>query len=241
MRPNDGYTGTLYVIAQTLRIIITIFLLSTSIASFGQEYKFEYGDEKYMDYHYNCSIDYGYTFKKRLQDGKYLGYHPNNPDLILVEAYYKNRKKNGDWKTYNTSNKTEEYRKYVNGQLNSEKHLDSLEQTTLAIEYRKQQQFGHYYSFYPDGHLKGTEEFWRHNRKSTQIITKYYPNGNVESVIRYKNNRGNTKPIGKWEYFYEDGKPESFEEFGRNWKSIGVWREWNEEGEIVTETDYTKQ
>ncbi len=224
-----------------MRATFTIFIAVTASTVFSQEFTFEYGDENYMNWHYNCSIDYGYTFKKKLPDGKYIGYHPNNPDLILVVAHYVNGKKNGIWTTYNPSSKIQEFRTYQNGQLNSEKNTDSLGRTTMDVEHRNGEQFGNYYSFYPTGQLKRTEEFWRKNRVSTQIITKYYPNGNIESTIRYKNKRGNSVPIGKWEYFYENGQPKSYEEFGKNWKHIGVWREWNSEGEIISETDYTKE
>jgi len=216
----------------------TVFTISLLTISFCQEYKFEYGDEKFMDYHYNCSIVYGYTFKKRLPDGEYFAYHPNNPDLILVEANYEGRRKNGYWRTYYPHEKIQEFRQYENGRLITEKYLDSLGRTTFEINHVKQQEFGHYYSFYTNGQLKSTEEFWRYKRKSTQIITKYYPNGQIESIIRYKNRRGDTKPIGKWESYFEDGQPKSKEEYGNNWKRIGVWREWNANGEIINETDY---
>jgi len=191
-----------------------------------------------MDYHYNCSVDYGYTFKKRLPDGKYYGYSPKDSNLILVEAKYLNRKKSGEWRTYNPYEKTQEFCQYENGQQVTKKHLDSLGRITFEVKYVKRQEFGHYYYFHSERQLKVHEEFWRHKRKSTQIITKYYSNGQVESIIRYKNNRGNTKPIGKWTEYYEDGKPKSFEEFGKNWKRIGVWRKWNADGEIVSENDY---
>ena len=54
-------------------------------------------------------------------------------------------------------------------------------------------------------------------------------------MIRYVNNRGNTKPIGKWETYYENGHPKSKKEYGKNWREIGIWKEWNEKGEITSE------
>lgn len=192
-----------------------------------------------MDWHYNCSIDYGYTFKKNLPDGKYYAYSPQNIDLILAEAKYEKRKKSGEWRTYNPYKKTQQYQRYENGQLLTEKFIDSLGRITYEVKFVNKQKFGHYYSFYNTGQLESSEEFWRHKRRSTQVITKYYLNGQVESIIRYENNKSNTKPIGKWAWYYEDGKPKKFEEFGKNWKRIGIWREWDADGKIVSQTDYS--
>jgi antitoxin component YwqK of YwqJK toxin-antitoxin module len=222
-----------------MRTILMILLLTFPLNSFSQENKFVYGSEKYMTYHYNCSIDYGYTFKKSLPDGEYFAYSAKNPELILVAAKYENRRKSGIWRIYNPNNKRQEFQQYEKGKLLSEKYLDSLERTIFEVKYEGKQEFGHYYSFDPDGSLKNTEEFWRHKRKSTQIITKYYPNGQIESVIQYKNIRSNSIPIGKWTAFYENGQPKSVEIYGKNWKRIGEWRKWDEHGVIVSETNYS--
>ncbi|RED47633.1 toxin-antitoxin system YwqK family antitoxin [Seonamhaeicola aphaedonensis] len=218
-----------------MKSLLSIIFLTFISNLYAQEHKFEYGNEIYMDYHYNCSIDYGYTFKEKLPDGKYIAYSSSNPELILVEAFYKDKRKSGKWKIYNPYEKQTEFNDYENGKLISEKLIDSLGQTLLEIKHINKEQFGDYYNYFDNGQLKRSERFRRHKRKSTQVITEYYKNGNVKSIIRYLNNGANTKPIGKWETYYENGQPKSKKEYGKNWREIGIWKEWNEKGEITSE------
>ena len=79
---------------------------------------------------------------------------------------------------------------------------------------------------YANGQLKSTEKFWKHIRKSTLIKTKYFQKKQVKCIIRYVNNLGNIKSIEKWETYYENGKPESKKEHGKNWKK------WNQNGKL---------
>lgn len=212
-------------------------------STFGQNQviEFQYGDERYMDYYYVCSFDNGYVFKKKLPDGKYIAYSSNNPETILVEGFYLNHKKTGTWKYFKPNEKTMLYKSFQNGNLISDKYLDSLQRIIYDSKYINNQEYGNYYNYYENGQLKSTEEYWRHNRKSTQIIKEYYSNGNLKSVIRYLNNRRNSKPIGKWEIYYENGQSKSIKEYGKNWREIGIWIEWNENGEIISEINKEKK
>jgi antitoxin component YwqK of YwqJK toxin-antitoxin module len=218
-----------------MKLFLSIIFLTFLSSLVAQEYKFEYGEELYMDYHYNCLIDYGYTFKKKLPDGKYIAYSSQNSDLILVEALYKDRKKSGKWKVYNRYLGGYTYKNYAKGKLLSEKHIDSLGHLTWEAKNFKNQENVNYYSYYDNGDLKSSDENLRYKKKSTQRITERYQNGNIKSVIQYRNKRRYSIPIGKWLSYFENGQLRTENEYGKNWKEIGVWREWNKKGELINE------
>ena len=222
-----------------MKFSITIILLTfLSFLSFGQEYQIEYGNKRYMKYHYHCSHDNGFNLKKRLKDGKYLVNSKENPELNLIEGYYKNRRKSGTWKIYNPYEKTTEYQTFENGQLLTEKGIDSLERTFMEIKHTANMEIGIYYGYHSKDQLRYKDEFWNNKKSNVNISTAtyFYPSGKLKSVTRYKNGNGH----GKSFKYYENGQIEMEFEWDND-KQVGIWKWWNEKGELTKTKDYTTE
>jgi len=218
-----------------MKFSITIIFLTFSFLSFGQEYKIEYGSKRYMKYHYHCSHDNGFNLKKKLKDGKYLVSSQENPELILIEGNYQNRRKSGKWKIYNPYEKTTEYQTFENGQLLAEKGIDSLGRAFMEIKHTEKMEIGVYYGYHSKEQLRFKDEFWNNKKQKVNISTAtyFYPSGKLKSVTRYKNGNGH----GKSFKYYENGQKEMEFEWDNN-KQIGIWKWWNEKGELTKTKDY---
>ena len=138
----------------------------------GQEYNIEYGNKRYMNYHYHCSHDNGFTLKKRLKDGKYKVSSKDNPKLILIEGQYKNRRKNGEWIIYNPYEKTTEYQSFENGQLFNEKGIDSLGRVFMEIDHTEIMEIGVYYGYHFKAQLRYKDEFRLNKKEKVNIFNR---------------------------------------------------------------------
>ena len=215
-------------------LFIIFFILFNTIV-LGQEYRIEYGNKKFMKYHYLCSQDNGFTLKKKLKDGKYIVYSKTYPEVTIIEAYYKNRKETGIWTYYNQYTKEKEFKTYDNGNLISENIIDSLNRKISDIKYENGHAIGKQYGYFYGNKLKYLDEFDNDKLKKINISlsTYYYENGNIKKVYKYKN--GNSH--GKCFEYYENGQlAMEFENF--EGKQVGLWKWWNEKGELIKEKDY---
>ena len=221
-----------------MKSLLTIFIL-TSINIYGQEHRIEYGDKKYMNYHYYCSHDNGFTLKKKLADGKYTVYSKEFPGITMVEGCYKNRKRTGTWTIHNLYDKSTEYQTYEDGELKLETGIDSLDRKTMFITHTNDSILSIVYSYdYPvnfTGVASCIDE-GRQNKRDKNYISKstcYYPGGQLNRIYRYRN--GNSH--GKCIEYYENGQIKiEFE----NWsgRQVGVWKWYNDKGELTQEKDY---
>ena len=221
-----------------MKFWITLIFLTFSFLSFGQEFKIEYGNKRYMKYDYHCSHDNGFTLKKKLKDGKYLVNSKESPEIILIEGNYQNRRKSGKWRIYNPYKKTTEYQTFENGQLITEKGIDSLRRTFMEIKHTENMDIGVYYGYHSKEQLRFKDEFWHTKKSKINISTStyFYPSGKLKSVTRYKNGNGH----GKSFEYYENGLSKMEFEWDND-KQIGIWKWWNEKGEITKTKDYTTE
>ncbi len=221
-----------------MKFSIIIIFLTFPILSFGQEYKIEYGNKKYMKYHYHCSHDNGFTLKEKLKDEKYLVNSKEDSELNLIEGYYLNRRKSGKWKIYNPYERTTEYQTFENGRLLNEKGIDSLGRIFMEIKHTENIETGAHYGYHSKKQLRYKDEFWNNKKDKINISTTtyFYSNGQLKSVTRYKNGNGH----GKSFKYYENGQKEMEFEW-ENDKQIGIWKWWNEKGELTKTKDYTTE
>ena len=187
-----------------MKFLITIIFLTFTFLSYGQEYKIDYGNKRFMKYHYHCSHDSGFTLKKKLKDGKYLVHSNENPELILIEGYYQNRKKSGKWTIYNPYEKMTEYQTFENGQILTEKGIDSLGRIFMEIKHTENMEIGIYYRYHSKEQLRYKDEFWNNKKQKINISTStyFYPSGKLKSVTRYKDGNGH----GQSFEYYENGQ-----------------------------------
>jgi len=188
---------------------------------------------RYMKYHKHRSLDNGFTLKKRLRDGKYIFYAKDNPELVLIAGNYKNRKQDGEWLFYDSFHKTHQYKTFKEGKLIFEQKLDSLGHKIFEATYNGNEINGNYYSYYFNGQLSAHEAFWRKKKESKQTVTNYYLNGRIQSTGHYRNGNG----FGEFVYYYENGQKERELEWGKT-GAVGIWKWWNEEGQLTQEKDY---
>lgn len=221
-----------------MKSLLTILIL-TSIHASGQEYSIEYGDKKYMNYHYYCSHNNGFTLKKKLADGKYTVYSKEFPGITIIEGYYKSRKRTGNWTIYDPSDKSTEYQTYEDGELRLETGTDSLTRKTMFITHTTDSIISTIYSYdYPvnfTGVASCVEE-GRQNKKDKVYISKstcYYPSGQLNQIYRYKNGDSHGKSIE----YYENGEVKmEFENW--NGRQVGLWKWYNDKGELTKEKDF---
>jgi antitoxin component YwqK of YwqJK toxin-antitoxin module len=151
-------------------------------------------------------------------------YYPNGS--IEEKCYLRNGKLSGDYKYYHS-----------NGNVCSEG------------QFKKGHPIGVWCQYYPSGKTMSIVTYsrkgsiininaWDENGKhvvqnGTGTFVKYYSNGSLESIVTYKDCRfdgvnTNWYPNGKKmeEIIYKNGKP------------VGIWRFWNNEGELVREEKY---
>lgn len=102
--------------------------------------------------------------------------------------------------------------------------------------------------FYETGNRQSIQEYsngklislnyWDENGNHIVIdgagtVEKHYPSGRLESILSYNNNVFN----GKCETWYPNGI-KATETYYENGKPIGIWRYWNEYGELVKTERY---
>ena len=147
---------------------------------------------------------------------------------------------------YYPNGQIEEVCGYKNGKMDG-KYVAYYETGVLQGEGKmsKGQMVGEWKHYYPDGKIKTIEKHdWRGKLETfdswdqegnhvivdgTGTLVTYYPDGSIEQTATYKNchfdgsNEG-WYPSGQkeHEFFYKDGKP------------TGVWRTWDENGELTS-------
>ncbi len=160
-----------------------------------------------------------------------------------------------------TSCNTDEHQEYYsNGKLKEEYHLlnGKFDGKTKAYyengkiqakgQYKNGQMTGIWYYFYDNGFIQSIQEFkngilvsldfWdiKGNqlvKNGTGVVSYYNPDGQIGSVMSYKNNVFH----GKCETWYLNGvkATELYYEYG---KPIGIWKYWDENGSLVKTEDY---
>ena len=80
--------------------------------------------------------------------------------------------------------------------------------------------------------------YWDENGKQlviegTGIVEKYYPSGQIESIMSYRNSVFD----GKCETWFPNGIKAS-ETFYEKGKPVGIWRYWNEYGNLIKKENY---
>ncbi len=217
-------------------ILIVLFISTTSV---GQEYIIDYGDKRYMKYHYYCSQDYGFTLKEKLRDGKYSVYSKEYPGVALIIGNYKNRKRTGNWTIYNPVMKKTEFQTFEDGNLTQERGVDSLGRKTMEIVYTADSIFSIIYTYdYPvnsTGVASCVEEK-RKCKKDNVYISKstcFYPGGQLNDIVSYKNGYGHGKSI---KYYITRQVKMEYENW--NGKQVGIWKWYSENGVLTKEIDY---
>lgn len=187
-------------------------------------------------------------------DGENIFYYPNGQ--ISSIGLMKNAKPDGFWKNY-----------YVNGILKSEGKrktglLDSVwvfyfENALIKekINYLNGKKNGYYYSFgffyNADNQLVSylSKEYLYLNNLKHGLSTNYYKNGNIKSILPYKNGKRN----GTAKFYDEEGKLISIIEYlndketdreelnkMHNSLKIGIWKEFYPNGKIKNESYYSQ-
>ena len=188
-----------------------------------------------MKYYYNCSQDFGYVLKNKLKDGKYKVYSKEFPDTPIVCGQYEDKRKVGKWTTYNPYTKSQIFQAYKDGALLDEKGIDSLGRITKEILISKDSTISKFYEYWAGGRLRYFYEYHKANTDKINIsfAIYYYPNGQVESFIRYKNGSGH----GKSFKYFENGQLK-MEYENSNGQQVGLWKWWNDKGELIEQKDY---
>jgi len=218
-----------------MKKIFLFALILTSLTSFSQVYKIEYGNKRYMKYHYHCSHDNGFTLKNKLKDGKYIVYSKEDSSIDLIEGFYKDRKKTGEWIIFNPYVKSYEYKTFEKGNLKKEYGIDSLKRVYKNIKHTTDSIIGITFEYFTNNNLRYKDEF-RYNKVVKINISKstyYYVNGQIKEIYNYKNGDAH----GNNFLYFENGQIKmQYSNF--NGKQVGIWKWWNEEGELVKEKNY---
>ena len=177
------------------------------------------GTAKITQYYPNGNLDYEYNFIAdttrfrvfpRYENGQYYNEEGLEQKQIGSDtAYWKKGVLHGV-----------EIHKYENG---------NLEYKGYNYYNKKDNTFSHYYEngqtkeigFYKKGHHSGK-------------FTTWYPNGNLKSYSFF----GERKKTGTWETWYPNGNPKSISFYNEKGLKSSIWKEWNEQGQLVKELNY---
>ncbi len=165
-----------------------------------------YGEFRY--YHENSQIK---AITKFSDDGIIAyteSFHENGKPMAMGK--YINQKRDSTWNFYSDIDgkiiAKEDYRK---GKLNGKSilfYVDSGKPAEIT-EYKQGVKEGTYLKYFPDG--KTMTEGLYHNDQLHGDFTVYYNDETIEIKGRYENGRKS----GNWEYFTENGKPITEEQY----------------------------
>ena len=91
--------------------------------------------------------------------------------------------------------------------------------------------YGDYYSWFPDGKLRGIVRFARGKQHGEQV--SWYADGSLSKIWNWHYK----KPHGRWMEWYENGVT-SFQGHYRHGKKDGKWWEWYENGSMAVAGDF---
>ena len=91
--------------------------------------------------------------------------------------------------------------------------------------------YGDYYSWFPDGKLRGIVRFDRGKQHGEQV--SWYADGSLSKIWNWHYK----KPHGRWMEWYENGVT-SFQGHYRYGKKHGKWWEWYENGRMAVSAEF---
>ena len=91
--------------------------------------------------------------------------------------------------------------------------------------------YGDYYSWYPDGKLKGIVRTARGRQHGEQV--SWYADGSLSKIWNWHYR----EPHGRWMEWYENGVT-SFQGHYRHGKKHGKWWEWYENGRVAVSANF---
>jgi antitoxin component YwqK of YwqJK toxin-antitoxin module len=149
------------------------------------------------------------VFSKNGTEAMATLYYPNG--LVASSGKYVNQLKEGKWRFYSMTSK------------------DIL---ISDVEYSRDKKNGAVVKYYPDGKV-AEKLLYRNDLKYGECL-KYYPDGTLTLKTNYIN--GNLD--GKFEAFFENGRPEMFGEYKDNLRE-GPWIIYRKDGTMRFKAEYS--
>jgi antitoxin component YwqK of YwqJK toxin-antitoxin module len=184
------------------------------------------------------------NYENGLRDGKWtkfsvLGNSTPSNWYISSETNFKFGKKNGFEITYYLGGDTSTISTFFEGQEHGIGKLFYPEHSNKVWKIYNATNDGNHLlkEFYPSSQLKADikEVNNTSNQKIFEIIT-YFENGNVETKGQILENE---EKVGKWIFFYENGKPEYIAAY-KNGVLDGITKYYHDNGQLWTERLYIK-
>ena len=191
-----------------------------------------------------------------LKNGAYSGFHPNG-QLLSKGEYIKNEKdgewtewysdgsikkkytmknglKNGVYISLKESGDSVAYITYKNGLMHGEKRSYFKGSGNIfSIEnFKKDTIEGKQTSFHENGNLRRVNHV--KNQKWVGEFISYYENGNVEEKKYYNEEN---KLTGEEIEYFENGETQKIRPY-KNGKRHGIYKEWNEKGDLIKEMEW---
>lgn len=150
---------------------------------------------------------------------------------VLQLITYKNGYEDGFSPVFDTAGMLKEVIDYKRGFVNKREILNRFDNAGLKNGYWK--------SYYPDWTLH-TEIYYRHGKRE-DYYKEFDQKGNVKKIVKYLNDveqpLNDYKPLVIKREYYPDGKVRREASFRDN-KREGVWREYDENGQVVKSQTY---
>ncbi|MFM7023602.1 MAG: hypothetical protein ACKOXB_11560 [Flavobacteriales bacterium] len=188
-KEGDKYVGTWYVFhrAGSLQAVV-------NYNNNGKK------NDSVYEYHMNGKLKYHYYFKNGVLEGKYLEYFSNGE--LKSELYYKGDSLDGLQKTFYANGSPKETIEYKKGKRNGKmEEFDNNGNRVSELNYKNGKYDG-LQKLYHIGNVLKREIYYKDGMVEGSS-TSYYTNGKVSSKGSFA--KGN--PVGKWEEFFENGKP----------------------------------
>lgn len=216
---EDGSIGKEYKYIDSNKVILKIFNTYTSKISELITYTFDHADSL-------------------VKNGNYTSYDIN--DNILIDGYFKNNEKTGEWKEYFQYPEIKSIKNYKHGLLNGtyEEYYNNGQVRAIG-EYKDNIRRAIWYEYYLIGNLKSRGEYF-----TDALLIKY---DGREKVV-FKNKSGAVLRLVDYTIELLDSlemkyKNEiSFKSNGafsiNDYFKHGKWEYWNEEGNLIREEIY---
>jgi antitoxin component YwqK of YwqJK toxin-antitoxin module len=164
------------------------------------------------------------------QEGESKKYYPNG--ILESQGTFSKGKKNGLWTYHFSENGEIKYKqKYKNGKKDGAYLLMGADQKiNIEGNYLDDEKIGEW-NHYKNGKLEINQNY--KTSHSYSEVT-YYDNGQ----IKYKRNFSNGKNIGKWLYFFENGKIVTEINFNEEGKWNGKRKKFWKNGNLKSEMDF---
>jgi antitoxin component YwqK of YwqJK toxin-antitoxin module len=200
---------------------------------FSYNYKDGFLEGECIDY--NRDIIELKNYKNGLLDGKYEEYFYNDDNILYlhISRTYKNNLKNGEFISYHSNGKINEFSNYSNNLYDGE-YLQYRDTGILRVKktFKKGIEVGTSSFYYPDGNI---ESITINNDLKTGVKKRfeYYKNGNINII----NNYINDILEGEWSEYYEKGNVKSIKNYIEN-KIEGKVITYREDGTILSIENY---